>query len=324
MKPTWKRIALSILLGGIAVLGIYADAVFLLLPAVYGFVWAAWGSTCVAAALGTAAVALFACFGGSLDALYALGLFVPASLCVGYCLSNKKPYRTAAISAAAAIAAGCYCLLCLPYIIDGEGPFAGVEEMLLAVADAMKEVGGQLTGSGTGTTVAPEAVENVVESIRSASLLAPEITCAMIVASGMAFGLLDVVLARRMAFAAKVELRPMAPFGLWQLSKNYTVSACVLLAAAVVTLLLRLNNASAVLIFAECVVLLPILLMGTCFMDFLTRVTPGNGALRRAISYVCIILLFPYSAVLLLILGLVDRVTRLRRRFRVREDKEQK
>ena len=38
MKPTWKRIALSILLGGIAVLGIYADAVFLLLPAIYGFV----------------------------------------------------------------------------------------------------------------------------------------------------------------------------------------------------------------------------------------------------------------------------------------------
>lgn len=322
MKPTWKRIALSILLGGIAVLGIYADAVFLLLPAIYGFVWAAWGSACVAAALGTAAVALFACFGGSLDALYALGLFVPASLCVGYCLRNKKPYRTAAVSAAAAIAAGCYCLLCLPSIIAGKGPFAGVEEMLLAVADAMKEVGGQLTGSGTA--VAPEAVENVVESIRSASLLAPEITCAMIVASGMAFGLLDVVLARRMAFVAKVELRPMAPFGLWQLSKNYTVSACVLLAAAVVTLLLRLNNASAVLIVAECVVLLPILLMGMCFMDFLTRVTAGNGALRRAISYVCIILLFPYSAVLLLILGLVDRVTRLRRRFRVREDKEQK
>lgn len=319
LKPTWKQIALCVLFGLAAVLGVYVETLFLLLPAVFGFVWAAWGGICCAVSLGTAAAVLLVCF-GSTQTLYALALFAPASLCVGCCLRFKKPYRTAAVSAAAAIAAGYYCLLCLPSLLAGEGPFAAMEETLLTLADAMASLGREFAQAGFDAA----ATEPMVELLRAASLLAPEITCIMIVSCGMAFGLMDVVLARRMALAAKAQLKPMAPFPLWQLSKNYTIGAAVLFVSALLVLLLKLNNANAVFVVAECVIFLPLMLMGVCFMDFLTRITGGNGKLRRALFYVCIVMLFPYSAIFLLILGLVDRISRLRRRFRPRDDQGQR
>ena len=299
LKPTWKQIALCVLFGLAAVLGVYVETLFLLLPAVFGFVWAAWGGICCAVSLGTAAAVLLVCF-GSTQTLYALALFAPASLCVGCCLRFKKPYRTAAVSAAAAIAAGYYCLLCLPSLLAGEGPFAAMEETLLTLADAMASLGREFAQAGFDAA----ATEPMVELLRAASLLAPEITCIIIVSCGMAFGLMDVVLARRMALAAKAQLKPMAPFPLWQLSKNYTIGAAVLFVSALLVLLLKLNNANAVFVVAECVIFLPLMLMGVCFMDFLTRITGGNGKLRRALFYVCIVMLFPYSAIFLHLFGL--------------------
>lgn len=314
LKPTGKQLALCVLFGLAAVLGVYAETVFLLLPAVFGFAWAAWGGICCAVCIGTAAAALSACFGLT-ETLYALALFAPASLCVGYCLRFGKPYRVAAVSAAAAITAGYYCLICLPSVLAGEGPFAGMEATLLALADSLEKMGDPLALTG-----ALASTENMVKTIRAMSLLAPEITCIAITSFGMAFGLINVVLARRMALAAKVQLRRMAPFPLWHLSRNYTIGSLVLLGAALLTLLLRLNNANAVLVMAECVVFLPLMLMGVCFMDFLTHIMGGNGALRRALFYICIVLLFPYSAIFLLILGFVDRISTFRQRFRARKN----
>lgn len=317
LKPSGKQILLCALFGLVAVLGIYLDAVFPLLPAVFGFVWAAWGGICCAVSIATAAAVLFACAGAT-QTLYALALFAPASLCIGYCLRHEKPYRTAAVGAAAALAAGYYCSLCLPSILAGEEPFAGMEATILAFADAFAEMGGQLSQAATGDTV-----NTAVEMLRAMSLLAPEITCAVIACLSMGFGLFDVVLARRLAYAAKVQLKPMAPFPLWQLSKHYTVLSLLLLGTALVTLLLQLSNAGAVFVFAECVVFLPLMLMGVCFMDFLTRVLRGNGALRRVLFYACIVLLFPYSTIFLVILGLVDRISKFRRRFRARKREDE-
>ena len=104
---------------------------------------------------------------------------------------------------------------------------------------------------------------------------------------------------------------------------SYTVLSLLLLGTALVTLLLQLSNAGAVFVFAECVVFLPLMLMGVCFMDFLTRVLRGNGTLRRVLFYACIVLLFPYSTIFLVILGLVDRISKFRRRFRARKREDE-
>ena len=82
LKPSGKQILLCALFGLVAVLGIYLAAVFPLLPAVFGFVWAAWGGICCAVSIATAAAVLFACAGAT-QTLYALALFAPASLCIG-------------------------------------------------------------------------------------------------------------------------------------------------------------------------------------------------------------------------------------------------
>lgn len=319
VKPSFKHLLLSVLFGLFAALGAILPESLLLMPAVLGFVWVAWGGICCALSMAAAALSLLVCFGG-VETLYALVVFVPASLCIGYCLRGKRPYRTAVVGASAAIAVGYYCLICLPSLLAGNGPFAAAEELFLTLADSFASAGTQLTQSG----LIPEGTaDTLVETVRALSLIAPELTCFSITALGMCFGLLDVVLVRLMARAAKVALKPMAPFPLWQLSKNYAIGAGVLLAGGLLALLLNLNNAGAVFTIAECVLLLPLLLMGVCLMEFLTHITGGNKVLRRVLFYASIVLLFPYSIIFLLILGVIDRISRLRRRFRPRDDQQQ-
>ena len=308
----WKQIAFSILIGLAAIAAAYFPAVLPLYPALLGFILPAWGSVCFAVGLGVSLLGLIACFGVE-SALFTIAVYLPAAVWLGWGLNGKKPYRTVALGAALALAAGYYCEMCLPSLLAGKEPFAAMEELFLAMANSVSQLGAELTDSALGMGA---SVESITDTMRAMSLLAPELTCGTIACLGMGFGLVDTVLARRLALPARKDLRPMAPFPLWQLSRSFTFGAAGVVLAALIVTLLNLKNASALLVVAECVLFLPILLMGLCFLDFLTRVFPGNNkTLRRVLAYLCIGLLFPYSAMFLLILGFVDRFSRIRRRF---------
>ena len=139
----------------------------------------------------------------------------------------------------------------------------------------------------------------------------------------MIFALVDTLIARALAKKAGAELRPMAPFALWQLSRQYTWASLALLLGALVAIVANLSNADAVFAAAECVVLGPLLLMGLCYIDFLTRMAkPGNAALRVVI-YAAAALLMPYSLFLLIGMGLMDRFTKVRRKYRQRKKDDQ-
>ena len=101
---------------------------------------------------------------------------------------------------------------------------------------------------------------------------------------------------------------------LWQLSRNFTYAAGAAILGAVATLLLQLNNSESVLEAAQQVVLGPLALMGFCYLDFSTRLgRPGSKA-KRIIIYVLIVLV-PYRANILALVGLMDKMLKTRTRF---------
>ncbi len=314
-KPSFKQVALSILIGLCGFAGAYMPLLLLLMPALLGFVLAAWGGICFAVSAATAAALAFALLGAA-DGISVLAVFLPAAILIGCFLRNKQPYRSAVIAASLALAAGYYCLICLPGVLEGSGPFKMMEDFFLSMADMLETQAAPLLDAG----ILLEAdLTLMLDVTRSMSLMAPEMTVGSIGILSMGFGLLDVLIARMLA-KRTVELKPMAPFHRWQLSRQYTPIAFLALGAALLTLLLKLNNAGAVFVVAECVVLLPVALMGLAFLEFLSRIPGSGGSVRRAITYVCIVLLFPYSLAFLLVIGFIDRALRIRKRVRLPGD----
>lgn len=318
-KPSFKQAALSVVIGLMGFAGVYMPILLLLLPAFFGFLLAAWGGICFLIGALTAAVLTFALLGAA-DALGMLLVFLPAGIIIGFCLHGKKPYRSAVIGASLALALGYYCLICLPGMLSGDGPFYAMEQLFLGMADMIAAQAQPLTEAGL---LLEGDVTVIADTIRSMSLLAPEMTVLSLSLLGMGFGFLDVLIARMLAKNA-VQLRPMAPFCKWQLSKQYTAINLTAFFAALICLVFGLNNAGAVLVAAECVCVFPMMLMGVCFLEFLSRIPGSGGKVRRILTYVCVALLLPYSLIFLLLMGFLDRVIRIRKRVRIPGDGEQK
>ena len=318
-KPSFKQVALSILIGLMGYVGAYMPILLLLMPALLGFVLAAWGGVCFAFGAATAAALTFGLLGLA-DGLSVLAVFLPAAFIIGFYLKKKQPYRTAVVAASLALAVGYYCLICLPGVLAGEGPFKLMEDFFLSMAKMLETQAAPLLEAGI---LLEEDLTLVADMARSMSLMAAEMTVGSIGILSMGFGLLDVLIARMLA-KRTVELKPMAPFYRWQLSKQYTVIAFLALGTALFTYLFKLNNAGAVFVAAECVVLLPVVLMGLCFLEFLSKVPGSGGNVRRILTYVCVVLLIPYSLAFLLVIGFIDRAARIRRRVRLPEEKNDK
>ncbi len=307
-----KFILWSLLIGlGIGLAGTFLTPALLLAPAVLAFLLAAWGPWCAGAAL---AAALCACglIGGVPAAGYMAATALPAGLIIGLCLRGKKPYRTAVTASAFALGAALYAMLCLNSILAGEDPFYGMRELLAAVGNSVGEIAAMMQAG-------EETVAAVTQTMALMKEGAAQLTVGYVFIGGMLFGLLDVAFAHALCKKAGLSLKPMAPMPLWQLSKNYTWASLTALVGALAVMLLGLDNADAVFVAAECVVLGPLALMGFCLMDFMTRLGRPGSKGRRIFLYVATLLLLPYSVLLLAAFGLTDRFMKTRRRYKANE-----
>ena len=309
-----KRFLFSILIGlGCGVAGVFATPALLLAPAFLAYLFAAWGLWYALFAL-AAALAAGLGLGGAEACLSLFAAFVPASLAIGLGLKGNKPYRTMAVTSALALGASLYVILCLGSILAGEDPFFAVGELMAAVGDTVFSMAEALQPE----EAALDAVRLTIAQMKDG---AAQLAMAYVCAGGMLFGLVDTVVAQGLCKKAGLKLRPMAPMPLWQLSRNYTWASFAALAGALAVLLLKLNNADAVFMAAECVVLGPLALMGLCFLDFLTRLGRPGGRGRRVVLYAGVVLLLPYSVLMLSVTGLVDRFMKLRARYRPNQKK---
>ncbi|MEA4971144.1 MAG: DUF2232 domain-containing protein [Candidatus Pelethousia sp.] len=307
-----KHILLAALMGLAALPLCFAPPLLLLLPGFFGFIVMAWGPACLGVAVGASALCVFLVSGAGdfTTALLLLGLYLPASLMLCYCLIRRRPWRSAALGGSLAMALGLYALLCLPSLLSGNGPFGDFE-------DTFRLLGEQLV------TAAPQlgAPEALVDQIKNYSaylqLSAPSLVTGTIVGIAMFFGFFAPLIARGLCKAAGVETRAMARFENWQLGRSFMQGLVVLLIGALVVTLLGVNNAGAVVSAVECIAGGPLVLMGLCFIAYM-RLLRKRGAGYLVIMYGSMVLLLPLSIYILVTLGILDRLLRIRSQHPVR------
>ena len=202
---------------------------------------------------------------------------------------------------------GLYANICLPSILQGLEPFAGI-------AATVSEVSSELAAALEAGGASADTIKLIKLLFADAEEYAGKMTMQYLTAGSMIAALIDTLIARSLTRRVNNDIRPMAPMPLWQLSNNYNYAAGFALLGAVVTLIAGLNNADAVLSVAENVIMGPLALMGFCYLDFLTKIgRPGSKA-KRIVLYIFVIV-FPGRTTVLALVGLLDRIMKVRRRY---------
>lgn len=302
-----KYVAFGLGLGALAGLaGGYIPLALYLAPGFFGFALAAWGAFGAVPAIAAALAADYVLLGAA-DALYVASLWVPASLIIGVVIGKKLPWRSAVAFSALALGIALYMNMALGPMLAGENPFAQATAAAKEYASLFSE---QLAASPLGQD--EEYMKAALALFADFVDATPQIVMVAVCGSAMFFSLADVLIARGLCKAAKRALRPMTHFALWQLSKQYGYVALAAAAGTIAALLLGLANAEALFAAAACIVLMPLMLMGACYMEFMLRMSGGRRALRRAAFYAFALFLMPYS---LILTGLMDRLMRVRRHY---------
>ena len=308
-KLTAKRGLLSVVFGlaSGASAGIL-PLILMIFPALLGFVGTAWGygalGISAAAACGvifgqTAALGLANCIGYAAMLLF-------QSLIIAYVFKNKGAYRTAVAYCAFAAAISQYCATCLMPLIELGDPFAHYTEYAALFADA-------LVNSGAELGLEQGALEQLEYLAAYMKRCAPDIAVISIVGTSMLGGLLNVIIAKGLCRKFKADLKKMAPFHKWQLSRSFQKGSLILVAGALIISFTNITNVTAIMMAISLIVIGPYALMGLCFLVFSFKVRrKGRGVIIA--SSVMMALLFPYSLYGLCLMGLADRLMGIRRR----------
>ena len=307
-----KALLFSFLIGLIGLLGAFSEVLLMLLPALMGFVFAAWGSVCFALSATVAVAGVVAVLGVQPQAVYAVAMFLPASFLIGAALKHKRAYRGAVAGSAACIGVASFLQLCLPSILAGLDPFAAhlslLEEMAPIVVEATVALGSDITAG---------------QFIALGRILVPQLVMLSIVCGAIVFAFADVLLARLFALKQGVELKPLSKVHDWQVSKDFLYGSIVLVVGVIVVRWLSLKNQDAIAMALECIIAAPYALAGFGFLEFATiYAAKRQMAGRRALNIVMLVLFFPYSLLLLVILGFMDRVFGFRNRYKNRVQDE--
>lgn len=305
--PTAKGIVISIIFGVLsAALGAYSVTALLVAPAFLSCAFSAWGYGVGAVGLISYAATAYL-VGGASASVYMMACVLPASFAIGFIIMKKKPWRTAVSLGALLMGLGLYANICLPSILQGLEPFAGI-------AATVSEVSSELAAALEAGGASADTIKLIKLLFADAEEYAGKMTMQYLTAGSMIAALIDTLIARSLTRRVNNDIRPMAPMPLWQLSNNYNYAAGFALLGAVVTLIAGLNNADAVLSVAENVIMGPLALMGFCYLDFLTKIgRPGSKA-KRIVLYIFVIV-FPGRTTVLALVGLLDRIMKVRRRY---------
>lgn len=308
-KLTAKQGLLSVIAGLAAGVSIgILPLILMIFPALFGFIGTAWGYGALGIASAAACGVIFgqtSAFGLANCIGYA-AMLLSQSFIITYIFKNKGPYRSAVAFCAFAAAISQYCATCLMPLIELGDPFAHYTEFAAYFADAMVQSGAELGLDSAGL----EQLQYIAAYFKRC---APDIAVISIVGTSMAAGLLNVIIAKGLCRKIKTDLKEMAPFHRWQLSRSFHKGSLILVAGALIISFTSINNVSAIMMAICLIVIGPYSLMGICFLVFSIKTRRRGRGLIIA-SAVMMILLFPYSLYGLCLMGLADRLLGIRRR----------
>ncbi|MEG1548278.1 MAG: DUF2232 domain-containing protein [Clostridia bacterium] len=308
-KVSFMHILFAALIGSAAFLGAYVPLLLLLLPAFLAFVAVAWGNVCFAIALAAAAIGVYTgCGGVIVSALYDIAIFAPAAVIIALVINKKQPHRVGVAAASGALALGGYLLLCLPSLLAGKDPFALLTEGMVSIVES-------LTAVFKSMSEVPVGMADALEYIQLLPSMVPEMATMLLVGAAMVAGFANYIIAYALSRRTVKELKPMAPFRLWQLSRSFTWGALILLLGAMIVTNRGMINAAAISVAVQTILVGPFALSGMCFFEFIASVRAGSGALIRIVVYAAVALMMPYSIIGLAIIGMADRIFHIRKKY---------
>lgn len=303
-KISLKLAVLVLLCGILGYIGVYVAPLLMLLPAVLAFLLLQGNLT-----LSLLALAL-AC-GGALwadpvNAGYSLALFVPAFAALAFYFKRKLSYRGAVAALGLCFSVARYATYCLPSILAGQDAFAQIRELLEQITKMYMSVGEMM-----GVTLPESAPVFIGE-------MAPQMTMMTAIAPALLFAFLNVLLLRLVCTRSGVELRPMAPYYHWRLSKESLIGAGILVAGAIIVRLMALTYATAISAAIETILVCEFAFNGFCYSDFVAIQILHQSTGRRVFRYVLYLLFMMYGLtfIFLAIIGLADCIFSLRARFK--------
>lgn len=291
------RCVIALMLGALGVIiGIYYTPLLPVLAAVIGFTGAAWGGYYSALSLSMACTGIgFIYF--SADAVTTITwiaqlIIVAVVICAGF--TRLASYRHMAIIIAAISAVSLYIQLCLPSLLSGEAPSAGVVAQMQAYYEAFAQLG---------------IIENPSIYIQTISTM----FFGCIIMMSEFIGFVCVLAAYALFKLAKCEIRPMSRFSSWRLPKSLTIGTILI---AVVCIVLNLLNYSAAdqLNAAVLGLLLPLFgVQGFCVLAFffLRRTRKLPAKLLFFIFAGLLSMFLPYTVAAV---GIMEQLMHIRKR----------
>ena len=276
---------------------------YIIMPAAYACVGAAYGAgaLCFSLIISAAGAAFV-----SAD-MMSIALYLPAALALGLMMYYKRPWRNAAALTAGAMFLGMYCIVCLPGVISGTGPYGPI------IATA-KEIGTLITNEFTALG-AVEQAEAVNKIIGNYIAIVPDSLLATLLMTSMVWAGLSLLVTRAI-LKKKREFRPMAPMREWRLPKGFVLGTLILLAGGFILSAMDFAYAAAVIACAEIIALLPLSLQGVALCDFFWYLRRKN-AVGRVLAIVLLVLLLPTSVIFFSMLGFVEQISKIRLKLKI-------
>ena len=236
-----------------------------------------------------------------------LAFYIPAALALGLMIRYKRPWRETASVTAATMFLGMYCVVCLPGVLSGDGPYA-------PLINGLKEVS-EVFSAEFISLGALDYAEALQETVSNYIAIIPDSLLSSMLLTAMIWGGASLLVVRAI-LKKKCDIRPMAFFREWQLSKSFVIGCLILFAGGLILSLMELPYAAAVYSCAEIIAVVPLAVQGVCTFDFLWYFRRKN-VVGRVIAILLLVFLLPISPMLFGVLGLLEQFMKLR--FRLKE-----
>ena len=243
------------------------------------------------------------------NGLLIVALVLPAAVCMGIMMRKKAAYFDIAF-ACAAICTGAFYLICsLPDLISGSPAFYTLQQNW----DTF--IRNFVSAFSQGPYQAPPEQLAIWEQLgRELSVELVIYMPAIICTVGAMMGLTNLLFCKRLCRLANAPIKPMRPFLLWQLPQSFLYGMLTMAAGTFIAFELNVFAIDSVIPAVYVIAAIPFAIQGLCVLWF-TQHARRSGMGSLMFLLILLLFTFPLSVLSLAIVGLVEQLFHLRRRY---------
>lgn len=280
--------------------GFFQPLVFPLI-AFSAYMGAAWGLYYLAPSVLASCAGVLLIGGTDPGSLATLVMLLAAYALMTAYLKKRFPHRYAVLGLAVIFCLGQYLSLTIASMLAGRPPYSDVVDTWdrLVSEFIAPALGGTYGGSG------------YIEAFRDMSSAIPDtlMFVCILTSEGMAIAL--VMLTRLIHRLFKTEPQPMARFADWRLPHTALIGGGLMLLGIAGAYIFRLEQANSIAYSLGLIVASLFAVQGMAYLDFVFRVSRAPGFVR-VLAWILPIFGFPYSLLLLALIGIKEQITKKR------------